>query len=261
MTPHWTEQREALREWLVSHPRILIGCDFDGTLAPMVSHADQVRLPVATKTVLQRLIARPDVRLAFISGRSLADLQKRVDLGGVLYAGNHGLEMTDADGSISLAPAASEAAAALSQVLAVLEPAIKHLPGVWIENKQLTLSVHYRLADESCYPEVEHQVRSAVRDMASLVVRPARRIWEIRPAIDWDKGSALRRFMDEHQVPSSAAAFLGDDVTDVDAFRELPDGWTFSVGEHVRSNARVSVHDPLDCAALLEWMADVRAGR
>ena len=94
MKPHWTEQRSAMQFWLLMSPRILIGCDFDGTLAPIVAHADDARLPASTLAVLQRLISFPGVTLAFISGRSLADLQQRVNLAGALYAGNHGLEMT-----------------------------------------------------------------------------------------------------------------------------------------------------------------------
>ncbi|MDP1591342.1 MAG: trehalose-phosphatase, partial [Prosthecobacter sp.] len=109
MALHWTEQRDALHEWLVSNPRILIGCDFDGTLAPLVSHADKACLTAATKAVLLRLASLPGVILAVISGRSLVDLRQRVGLPGVLYAGNHGLEMTGSDGATIRAPAAAEA--------------------------------------------------------------------------------------------------------------------------------------------------------
>lgn len=261
MTPHWTEQREALREWLVSNPQILIGCDFDGTLAPLRPHADEVSLPTATKDALTHLAVQPGVDIAFISGRGLEDLRRRVDLPGAWYAGNHGLEMTGPDGSILQASAAAEAGPALRHVQAKLAPALAHLPGVWIEDKQLTLSVHFRLSAESCHAEVEQIVRSMVRDVPALEVRPAKCIWEIRPAIDWDKGSVLRWFMNQCQVPSSATAFLGDDVTDCDAFRELPDGWTFMVGNDADSAARVSLHDPLDSTILLNWMADTRAAR
>ncbi|MDZ4404326.1 trehalose-phosphatase [Prosthecobacter sp.] len=258
MSPHWTEQRDALREWLLASLRILIGCDFDGTLAPLASHADEVRLPASTKTILQRLVSQPGVTLAVISGRSLADVQQRLDLAGVLYAGNHGLEMSGSDGTTVLAPGAAAAGPALREVLAELSPVLAHLPGVWIEDKHLTLSVHYRQAAESCHAEVQHLVKSAVQAVAPLVVRPAKRIWEIRPAIDWDKGTALRRFMEQCCVTAGTTAFMGDDASDLDAFRELPGGWTFIVGDGLGSAARVRLHDPSDSAALLDWMATVR---
>lgn len=258
MTPHWTEQRDGLRMWLLASPRILIGCDFDGTLAPLVSHADEARLPAFIKTTLQRLAAQPGVALAVISGRALTDLQQRVDIAGVWYAGNHGLEMASCDGSTVMAPGAEAARPALRQVLARLAPALTHIPGVWIEDKSLTASIHYRLASEDSRAEIEAHVRAAVKGVVALEMRPAKCIWEIRPAIEWDKGTSLRWFMNRCRVPSSATAFMGDDSTDLDAFRELPDGWTFIVGDGRDSAARVRLHDPGDTAALLGWMAGVR---
>jgi trehalose 6-phosphate phosphatase len=259
MTPHWSEQRDALQEWLLTSLRILIGCDFDGTLAPLVSHADDARLPAATRAVLQRLAALPGVSLAFISGRALLDLQQRIDVVGALYAGNHGLEMTGADGATVLAPGAEEGLPALRRVKSLLAPCTTPMPGVWIEDKGLTLSVHYRLADESLHAEIEQVVRLAVAGTIPVVVRPAKCIWEIRPAIDWDKGAALRQFMQQQHVSANATAYMGDDVTDGDAFRELPDGWTFWVGADAGPTARAMLRDVQDCAALLEWMAEVRA--
>lgn len=259
MTPHWSELREALQEWLLANPRILIGCDFDGTLSPLVPHADDARLPEGTRAVLQRLRSLKGVTLAFISGRSLADLQQRMDVAGALYAGNHGLEMTGAGGAPVLAPGAEDGVHTLRSVQRTLAPLITHMPGVWIEDKRLTLSVHYRLADDSLHEEIEHAVRMAVTDALPLLVRPAKCIWEIRPVIEWDKGTALSQFMHRQQVPASATAYMGDDVTDCDAFRVLPDGWTFFVGEGAGSAARATLRNAQDCAALLGWMADVRA--
>lgn len=259
MKPHWTEQRSALQQWLLMSPRILIGCDFDGTLAPIVAHADDARLPASTLVVLQRLISLPGVTLAFISGRSLADLQQRVGLAGALYAGNHGLEMTGQGGAVTLAPGVLESLPAMREVQNGLTPLLNPIQGAWIEDKGLTLSVHYRLAEHSRHAEIERLVRQAVVDNKNLIVKPAKCIWEIRPVIDWDKGTALRQFMQRQQVPAGATAFLGDDITDGDAFRELPDGWTFFVGDEADPAARLWVRDVQDCAALLKWMTEVRA--
>jgi trehalose 6-phosphate phosphatase len=258
MIPDWTEQREELRSWLVSQPRVLIGCDFDGTLSPLVAHADDARLPSAVRAAMQRLVAQPGVAFAVISGRSIADLRQRVAVDGVWYAGNHGLEREAPDGSTVLAPGAEDAGPAMREVLAQLADVLAPIPGVWIEDKGLSASVHFRLAAEDSYDEVEARVRSVVQAAPLLKVRPAKRIWEILPAIEWDKGTALRWFMNRWDVPSRATAFMGDDVTDLDAFRELPDGWTFLVGYDLEADARVRLHDPGDTAALLEWMAKVR---
>jgi trehalose 6-phosphate phosphatase len=260
MIPEWTEQREALQAWLVSNPRILIGCDFDGTIAPLVSHADDARLSIPTRAVLQRLVALPGVAVALISGRSIIDLQQRVAVDGVLYAGNHGLEMASYDGSTVMAPAAEATVGVVHQVLEQLAAALAPIPGAWIEDKGVSASVHFRMAAEASHAEIEDLVRAAVQDVKSLSIRPAKRIWEIRPAIPWDKGTALRWFMSRCQVNSSATAFMGDDVTDLDAFREVPDGWTFLVGKEMDAAASATLRDPSDTAALLEWMAEVREG-
>lgn len=259
MKPHWTEQRSALQDWLLMSPRVLIGCDFDGTLAPIVAHADDACLPASTLEVLQRLISFPGVTLAFISGRSLVDLQKRVGLPGALYAGNHGLEMTGQGGFVTLAPGVLESLPAMREVQKGLRPLLNPIQGVWIEDKGLTLSVHYRLADQTDHAEIERLVRQAVAANKNLIVKPAKCIWEIRPVIDWNKGTALRQFMQRQQVPADATAFLGDDSTDGDAFRELPEGWTFFVGNEADPDARLWVRDVQDGAALLAWIAEVRA--
>lgn len=260
MISHWTEQREALRAWLVSHPRILVGCDFDGTLSPLVAHADDARLPDATRAVMQRLAALPGVAFAVISGRSIADLQQRVAVEGVWYAGNHGLEREAHDGTTLKAPGVEAAGPAMRGVLGELSEALARFPGVWIEDKGLSASVHYRMASEDCHAEVEVLVKSVVQGVAELKVRPAKLIWEILPAIEWDKGTALRWYMNLCQTPSSAAAFMGDDITDLNAFRELPDGWTFLVGDELEAAASAWLRDPGDTKALLEWMAEVREG-
>ena len=259
MIPHWTEQRAALQAWLVSNSRILIGCDFDGTLAPLVAHAEDARLPDRTRVAIDRLAALPGVMFALISGRSLADLQRLVVLEGAFYGGNHGLEMAY-DNATIIALGTEEAGPALCHALEQLSAVLARIPGVWIEDKSLSASIHYRLAATDAYAEVEALVKAALQGVATLRLRPAKCIWEIRPATLWDKGSALRRFMERSEIPSRATAFLGDDVTDLDAFRELPDGWTFVVGNDVESNARVRLRDPEDTALLLEWMAEVREG-
>ncbi|WP_395749951.1 trehalose-phosphatase [Prosthecobacter sp.] len=257
MIPHWTEQREALRHWLLTQPHIMIGCDFDGTLAPLVSHADDACMAERTRAAVQRLIAKPGVMFALISGRSIADLQQKASVDGALYAGNHGLEIAY-EGVTTVAPGTAEAGPALRAVLEQLAPAMARIPGVWIEDKTCSASIHFRLAADDAHAEVEERVRAALREVAALRLRPAKRIWEIRPATEWDKGKALRWFMERCEIPTRAAAFLGDDITDLDAFRELPDGWTFLVGDEVKCDARAWLRDPEDTAELLEWMAGVR---
>lgn len=259
MAPHWTELRSELESWLTTQPRILIGCDFDGTLAPIVDHAGEAALPLEARVALERLGSLAGINVAIISGRSLADVRSRVGVGSLLYAGNHGLEMRAHHGLETLAPGAGLGQARLREVINQLEGLLPRIPGVWVEDKHWTASVHYRLASEEHHALVSQIVSTTLETVEELVLRQGLRTLEIRPAIQWNKGTALAWFMELCEVPPSATAFLGDDVTDLDAFAILPDGWPCVVGDHLPPTARIHLLAPADTAALLTWIADIRA--
>jgi trehalose-phosphatase len=127
-----------------------------------------------------------------------------------------------------------------------------------VEDKQVTASVHYRQASPGQHALVADLVESEVRGFPGLELHSGKCLMEIRPSIAWNKGSALRWFMDEAGVPAQAAAFLGDDMTDHDAFRAIPEGWSFIVGDAV-SPAKLRAQDPADVSQLLDWMAVTRS--
>ena len=260
MIPHWTELRDDLEQWLTTQHRILLGCDFDGTLAPIVEHADDADLPMETRHILERMQKLPGVHVAIISGRGLADVRSRVGLGEVSYAGNHGLEMHMRGAMSVLAPGAGEGQSKLRDSLSELERILPRVPGVWIEDKHWSASVHYRLASEEHHALVAQIVEATLAGVEELVLRSGHRTWEIRPAIQWNKGSALKWFMQQSEIPACASAFIGDDVTDLDAFAVLPcDAWPCVVGETEAPSARVRLADPTDTATFLNWVTEVRA--
>jgi trehalose 6-phosphate phosphatase len=135
---------------------------------------------------------------------------------------------------------------------------LARVPGVWIEDKHLTASVHYRMAAVDHHALIGEIVNTALRGIEELSLIKGKCIWEIRPSATWHKGAALRWFMAECGVPNRAVAYFGDDVTDCDAFAAVPDGWTGVVGELATPMARVRLHDPEDMARLLTWMTAVR---
>jgi trehalose 6-phosphate phosphatase len=122
---------------------MLVGLDFDGTLAPIVPHPDDAALPEATREVLAALARRADTRVALVSGRSLADLRQRVDVADAHYAGNHGMEI-DGPGVERLHPGAAAARTVLTEVARDLSGHLADVDGVVVEDKGLTLSMHYR---------------------------------------------------------------------------------------------------------------------
>lgn len=242
--------------------RLFLGLDFDGTLAPHVDDPASAELTSANRRVLEALSRRQAVDIAVISGRALDDVRTRVGLPGIEYAGNHGLELDDP----SARPDAAQYRSTIQTVCQRLETRLDTIPGCEIENKEITATVHYRTAAD----DVESRVRSIVETVVESVERDTdddgassdsglcctsgANIVEIRPAVDWDKGDAVRWFI--RDCPECLPMYIGDDTTDEDVFRAIaPDG----IGVHVGTDetaATYRVADVEDVTRLLQWLAD-----
>ena len=200
--------------------------DFDGTLSDIVNDPDAARPAAGAAEALQKLAAHCPV--AVLSGRDLADVAERVGLPGIWYAGSHGFELTAPDGTHHQNDAAAAAIPVLEQAAAQLRDQLGSIPGVVAEHKRFGVAVHYRNAARDRVGEVAAAVRAAGRRHA-LRVTTGREVIELRPDIDWDKGKTLRWVIDHlHDARSGAGPeagsgplvpiYLGDDITDEDAF-------------------------------------------
>jgi trehalose 6-phosphate phosphatase len=183
--------------------RAAVILDVDGTLAPIVSRPEDAAVPPETLEELERLAGRYRL-LAFVSGRAGEDARRMVGIDGAAYVGVHGLE---------LEPEAERWREDL-HTLAAAEWA-------WgeVENKGLTVSFHYRTASDQ---EAAVRQADAIAKRAwgiGLVPRFGRKVLEVRPPVDADKGTAVRALVRETGV--TAGLFAGDDTTDLDAFRGL----------------------------------------
>ncbi len=138
----WTDWKPLARE-LGKKKRLFLLLDFDGTLAPFEDRPQRARLPESTKDLIRRLGARPGVNVAVISGRSIRDIRRRVNLRSLYYAGNHGLEI-EGPGLSFRHPAGEALKPALMKLAGALRRDSQSLPGVLIENKGPTLSLHFR---------------------------------------------------------------------------------------------------------------------
>jgi trehalose 6-phosphate phosphatase len=192
--------------------------DFDGTLSDIVNDPDSAR-PVAGATeALGKLAARCPV--AVLSGRDLADVTKRVGVPGIWYAGSHGFELTAPDGTHHQNDDAAAAIPVLEQAAGRLRDQLGEIPGVVVEHKRFGVAVHYRNAQRDRVGEVAAAVRAAGRH-DELRVTTGREVIELRPDLDWDKGKTLRWVIDHlHEAGSGSLTpvYLGDDITDEDAF-------------------------------------------
>jgi trehalose 6-phosphate phosphatase len=195
--------------------------DFDGTLSDIVNDPDEARPAAGTSEALQELATRCPV--AVLSGRDLADVRERVGLPGIWYAGSHGFELTAPDGTHHQNDAAAAAIPVLEQAAAQLRERIGSIPGVVVEHKRFGVAVHYRNAARERIGEVSAAVRAAGQRDA-LRVTTGREVIELRPDLDWDKGKTLRWLIDHLLEAGSGPLvpiYLGDDITDEDAFDEV----------------------------------------
>jgi trehalose 6-phosphate phosphatase len=224
------EHLPELAQLLRAAPKILLFLDFDGTLAPIVAVPNSASMPSGTRQALARLASNPRFTLAIISGRALADLRERVGVENLIYAGNHGLEISG-PGIEFIEPTAAERLKALGELSRHLRVRLNDFPGVEVENKVLSASVHFRRAPAADLPEIRQAVEDAVvfKDNPFQITH-GRKVLEIRPRVGWDKGRAVRWIQQASGLTDALPVYIGDDSTDEDAFLALPHGITIKVG-------------------------------
>lgn len=227
---------EELRASARAGRRLLLGLDFDGTLAPLTGHPDTARLPARTRRLLARLSRKRALRAAVVSGRSLAGVRDKVGLGGLDYAGNHGLEIRDGRG-LWVHPEARRDRPAVQAVARALAPELARFRGAHLENKVWTLSLHAKeLAPGVSARALRLLLGRIVAPHRGLRIQAGRKVWEVRPRLDWDKGRALLRLA--RGFAGAALLFAGDDSTDEEGFKTLGErALSVRVGPARRTNA------------------------
>ena len=195
--------------------------------------------------------------MAIVSGRDRTDLQARVGIPGVVYAGNHGLDISG-PGFVYVEPTAASHSEALRELAQTLAARLESIAGVIVEYKGLTISVHYRQVAESAYEEVRRIVHATLAGMSHpFVLGAGEKVHEIRPRVYWNKGTAVTWIRAQLGSPEPLPIYVGDDTTDEDAFAALrDDGITIKVGQAAETAARYTVADPAEVQKFLEWLED-----
>ena len=254
----------------LSRSPLLLMLDIDGTLAPIAPRPEDASVPEATRRVVGMLAAQADVHVALVTGRAAADGRRLGGIAGVWVIGNHGIETVSPRGEVIIDDRATPYGAALAGAVRELTGLVSGLPGVHVENKTWTLSVHYRLADPAVEPDLRGTVDGVARARGLRVVR-GKKVFELRPPVEVHKGTAalaLARRLVGREL-DAALFYAGDDRTDEDAFRTLraaaPHVVTVRVGvprpseEHASGTAaEFVVADEAALRALLEWLGAMR---
>jgi len=234
--------------------RVILALDFDGTLAPIAERPETAAMPRETAALLRDLAANDHLRIVILSGRALDDLRSRIDLDCILV-GNHGLEISGGDLSF-VHDVASRLRPAIECFCSDIEAALEGVGGVQIENKEFSATVHYRRAPIDLVEWIQATIHLVARPYAEwLVLKPARKAWEIRPRVAWNKGSALNVVLRSLPGLEPVVICAGDDVTDEDMFDVLPDCVSIQVGGRTPTAARYQVSGPEDLAVFLGALA------
>jgi len=235
---------------------LLLLFDFDGTLTPFQPDPDAVHLEDEVRGLLAGLALKPSSTIGIISGRRLPDLEKRLKIPGEVYvAGFHGLEI-HAPGETFMHPEAAAATATMRSIAEAMRGHLTTLPGVFIEDKVFSVALHYREAAPAVGVVAQSRFMDIARahvDAGRLRLLPGACVIELLPGASWHKGSALQWIREriERVHGPTFTVYVGDDVTDEDAFRAVgPEGMTISASDRA-SGAEFFVDGPPGVKRLL----------
>lgn len=220
----------------IKEKQVVIFLDYDGTLTPIVSRPEDALLSGKMRERLEGLAAQCPV--AVISGRGLEDVKGLVAVEGLYYAGSHGFEMAGPNGFQK----ENEEAAAFFPILEEAERSLRELlsgiEGSLVERKRFSIAIHYRNVREEDVKAVAEVVDEVRNRHPELRKSQGKKVYELQPDVDWNKGRAVEWLLDtlDLALPDVVPFYIGDDITDEDAFEALKTrGITIVVGEGSRS--------------------------
>ena len=216
---------------------LVVFLDYDGTLTPIVKQPDRAYMSDEMRQVVKKVSTLYPT--AIISGRGREKVYEFVQLPELVYAGSHGMDISDGsscrggkaevsnvelDRKIQSYCAAEQFKETMDKVCAELRLAIKDIPHAEVEHNKFCVSVHYRNCDPALWEAVQSCVEKILKRHDSLRMTTGRKVFEVRPSIEWDKGKAVEYLLDVFGMSQRADVlpiYIGDDRTDEDAFRVL----------------------------------------
>lgn len=250
----WDKLREE-----IANKYIMLFLDYDGTLAPIAKIPGKAVVSEKAKELLRELSKTEWCKIAIISGRSLEDVKGMLGLNSLIYSGNHGLEIGGPKIRF-VSPVSAGYKKVLGRINKDLGKKIASIKGAFVEDKGLSLSLHFRLVDKKEIPSVKtafHEITIIPLVSNKIKIRRGKMVLEVRPPSEWNKGKVVLWLLARQRFTRGESRvlpiYVGDDSTDEDAFRALArSGITVFVGRPRPSYAQYYLKDTDDVKELLE---------
>lgn len=237
--------------------------DYDGTLTPIVERPELAALSAEMRGTIRELAAR--CTLAIVSGRDLQDVKRLVGIKGICYAGSHGFDIAGPEGKHLEFVGGKKFLPALDRAEGLLQDQLAEIEGAQVERKKFAIAIHYRRVAQQEWAQVESIVDEILDLFGDLRKTGGKMIFELRPDIDWNKGKALSWLLKQLDLdrPDIVPVYLGDDLTDEDAFAEIEQR---GIGILVRNEARptwasYALENPSEVGMLLQQLKGHLEGR
>jgi len=248
----------------IANKYLFLFLDYDGTLVPIAKTPDRALISWKTRNLLKRLSEEEHFKIAIISGRALRDIKNKLRLSRIIYTGNHGLEIEGPHLNFST-PVPTEYRATLEHIKDELTKRISSVKGAFIEDKGLSLSLHFRLVDEdkrALIKTIFHEVVIVYKIKGIIKTKSGKMVLEVRPIVNWDKGKVVLWLLARQQFAlhqkQILPIYIGDDLTDEDAFKALKNrGLTIFVGVPKGSYAQYYLKSPKEVIDFLRRISKI----
>lgn len=239
--------------------------DCDGTLAPIVNTPDEAVIPQKTKSLLGLLSQKKNCSIAIISGRGLGDIKRIIGLKSIIYSGNHGFQIEGPKIKRELAVPRGYKKI-LQRIKVQLKKNLSGVKGAFVEDKKLSLVLHFRLAGKRQMPFIKDTFRkSTILYLAKnkIKISPGKKILEVRPPVHWDKGRIVSWLLARQALMlknnNISPIYIGDDLTDEDAFKALKGkGLGVFVGKPANSKADYYLNNTEEVTEFLRFIMDLK---
>jgi trehalose 6-phosphate phosphatase len=241
--------------------KVFLFLDYDGTLTPIRKKPSQAVLSKEAKNLLTQLSSFVDVHVSIVTGRSMKNIRRLVPLHTLGFAANHGLHILFKDETEWIHMEALASIRQLAEVRDKLRKALRGVPNASVEDKDLTLSVHYRNCVPRQVPSLKNIVTNAVHSLdPTLRITKGKKVLEIRPQTVWGKKWAVLELLKESSsTEQPLSIYIGDDATDEEAFQMVRKrGIAVHVGKSKKTAAQYYVKDVAEVLYFLKLILMIR---